>query len=284
MAPLFMDDTTLVAQSRQDLELMTGAYVRYCFKFHMRLNASKSKLMRFTRADDADEFSFTVGAMQFSTPEKAPGQSRCRIKYLGVTLDSALTTDAHVAAKLGSAQARCSALDIIRQAMGPSFALWYLRVHLAPSVLFGLEVCPLSQGKRARLAQLHTQLIAEAVGLGALGGNPGRCSEGGCDIPCIRREFLVSETGELPWDLEVSRRAIRLLAGLNMAATGRSTTLTKVVYARGGGLRFRGPADATRRAWRVPALPSAHTSGVALQRWKAGLRLRGQRVASTPFV
>ena len=43
-ASLFMDDTTLVAQSRQDLELMAGAYVRYCFKFHMRLNASKSKL------------------------------------------------------------------------------------------------------------------------------------------------------------------------------------------------------------------------------------------------
>ena len=279
MAALFMDDTTLLAQTRGDLQAMSEVYVGYCFKFHMNLNPTKSKLMHFTPHATRDQFTIVAGGRTFSTPVKKTGQERCRIKYLGLTVDSGLSATGHVEAKLRSAQARCAALDVIARAMGPSFALWYLRVHLAPSILYALEVVPLGRPHRERLAQLHTQLISEAVGLGALGGNPGRTNERAdpLPIPCIRRDCLVAETSDLPWDVEVSRRTLRLLAGLNMAASATSQTLAKTVVSNQGGSAFVDRARRIGQSWGITRLPVATSSKTSLQAWKVLVRAGADR-------
>ena len=55
-ASLFMDDTTLLAKSEAGLAAMATTYVAYCKKFRMRVNASKSVVMRFVNASISHEF------------------------------------------------------------------------------------------------------------------------------------------------------------------------------------------------------------------------------------
>ena len=74
MAPLFMDDTTLLTQTKGDLRLLIGAYHGFCGAFRMRLNPVKCKLMRFLPAGfqagrGHDEMTLCVGGVTFSTPD-----------------------------------------------------------------------------------------------------------------------------------------------------------------------------------------------------------------------
>ena len=162
MCALFMDDTTLLAQSKLDLERLIAAHQRFCSAFRMRLNPKKSKLMRFSRhAADEDEFSLCVGGVRFSTPEKKAGQERCVHKFLGFWLDSGLTGKVHARRQLGMAKAKCNSLDLISRYMGESMALWYLRTTVAPSALYAMELVP-TRVCAADLRMVHTMLSAIA--------------------------------------------------------------------------------------------------------------------------
>ena len=68
---LFMDDTALLAKTPDGLGLaaMIAAHMNFCRKFRMRLNVSKSKVMRFTRDGD-DTLRLDVSGCTFSTPKK----------------------------------------------------------------------------------------------------------------------------------------------------------------------------------------------------------------------
>lgn len=278
-AAIFMDDTTLVAQTRSDLAALISCYHSFCRRFRMRINAGKSKLMRFTRGDVSagqDRLAMEVEGVTYSTPDARPGAPVCH-KFLGYTLDSGLTGAHHARRQLGMAQARCRGLELIAKTMGEEFALWYLRTTVAPAALYAMEM--VQQASAASNAcRVHTLLIAEAVRLGRCGGNPGRLSETGLDIPSLRRDGLLSETDAPPWDVEVSRRAVRLMGSVRMAAQSRSHSLAACVWRTGGGMRVRGPAEATVRAWGVPTHP-AGCSKRAKERWGAAVRQAAGRVA-----
>ena len=46
-AMLYMDDTTLVAKTKGGLKSLTEKCMRFCWKFRMRLNHKKSKVMHY---------------------------------------------------------------------------------------------------------------------------------------------------------------------------------------------------------------------------------------------
>ena len=256
------------AKSPAALGAMIVAHQNFCRKFRMRTNPDKSKLMRFTRCATGDEFSLTVGGLRFSTPEKKAGQDRCVQKFLGFALDSGLTGRAHVKRQLGAAKARCRSLDVISRYMGERMALWYLRTTVAPSVLFAMELVP-ARLCGADLRAVHTLLIAEAVRLGDKGGNPVRSTPvDGAPVANLRRDGLVSETSELPWDIEVSKRALRLLGGLNRARG--SGSLAAAVLEGGAGRQFVQRAEHVAATWGVSTWPDPDEWG--MRRWKATLK------------
>ena len=58
---LFMDDTTLLAKTPNELQELTKHYLHFCRMFRIRVNTTKSKVMRFTRdKGDAGEMSMLV--------------------------------------------------------------------------------------------------------------------------------------------------------------------------------------------------------------------------------
>ena len=80
-ASLFMDDTTLLAKSEAGLAAMATTYVAYCKKFRMRVNSSKSVIMRFVNATISHEFEIeTEGGVSFKSPKAKDGKIRRPLK------------------------------------------------------------------------------------------------------------------------------------------------------------------------------------------------------------
>ena len=94
-----MDDTTLIAKAPAELEELISHYLIFCRKFRIKLNVTKSKLMRFTRdKSDAGELAMEVQGHKFTTPkaveagkEKTETIRACGQTYLGFVCDTHMT-------------------------------------------------------------------------------------------------------------------------------------------------------------------------------------------------
>ena len=92
-AILYMDDTTLVAKTKGGLKSLTEKYMRFCWKFRMRLNHKKSKVMHsrtvFGAVGEPEDAGYEAGGVRFEQPEAPttdPGIGR-RQPYLGFLTD-----------------------------------------------------------------------------------------------------------------------------------------------------------------------------------------------------
>ena len=203
MAPLFMDDTTLLTQTKGDLRLPIEAYQRFCGAFRMRLNPAKYKLTRFLPAGfqagrGHDEMTLCVGGVTFNTPDRKVGQDWCQHRYLSYLTDSCLIGKGQVARACAIALGRTGAVEVVANRMGEAYAMRYVEAVVAPSALYAAEMAPVFRTAASlaakKLGRVHTTLLAEAAGLGRLGGNRGRLGITGVPLPALRREGLISET------------------------------------------------------------------------------------------
>ena len=62
MTTLFMDDTTLMSQTKEGLKAELAGYLDFCRKMRMRPNMDKSKIMSFTRKGTARNQAMTLTA------------------------------------------------------------------------------------------------------------------------------------------------------------------------------------------------------------------------------
>ena len=70
MAMLYMDDTTLVAQSNVGLQSLTEKYMHFCKMFWMRLKHKKSKVMHCRRLlKDGEDAVYEEGGVRAEQPD-----------------------------------------------------------------------------------------------------------------------------------------------------------------------------------------------------------------------
>ena len=198
---LFMDDTTLLAKTPNGLSEMIAAHMNFCQKFRMRLNVKKSKLMRFTRNGD-DTLQLNVNGCTFSTPKKGKPTDRCVHSHLGFLCESDLSGDAHLDRALNRAQAKRHTVNTVAKSLGEPLALHYLRTVVSPQVLYATEMLHKDR-VGGKLDKAWTALVAECVGVG-------RLSRRRSMQPHVRRDALMMETRELPWEIEHEKRVLGL--------------------------------------------------------------------------
>ena len=167
------------------------------------------------------------------------GRDWCHHRYMGYLMDSCLTGKGQVARACAIALGRTGAVEVVANRMGEAYAMRYVEAVVAPSALYATKMAPVfrtaASSAATELGRVHTILLAEAAGLGRLGGNRGHLGITGVPLPALRREGLISETRELPWDLAVDRAILRTRAGMQRAhmRPGRPS-LTGVVFEGGG--------------------------------------------------
>ena len=139
MAFLFMDDTTLIAKTESGLKTLIEAYCNFCHKFRSKLNAKKSKLMRFSKDNQNEELSIHAGGHVFTTP-KPNKNGQIRHKYLGFTCDTALSGKAHLEIAMGKANSMNQNLNTLAKAVTEEMTLSYLETNITPMVMYGMEM------------------------------------------------------------------------------------------------------------------------------------------------
>ena len=154
---LFMDDTTLVAKTEHGLQQLIKAHMNFCSKFRMRLNTTKSKMMRFTKDKGANtSFSLTVNGREFSTPAPCEGTGVVSHKLLGFHMDTNLSGDTHTKRAIGKGNGMAKGLRKISKVMGERMGHHRLETVVTPATLFATELVPDRADKRRSITtKLH---------------------------------------------------------------------------------------------------------------------------------
>ena len=201
---LYMDDTTLLAKTKEELMSLTALYVKFCHKFRLRLNASKSATMSFHKSR-RETVTVIVGERTFKSPESGVH------KHLGFRLDAGLSGKAQLEHAMQVAKAKLHTLNVIAKRMGEPMALWYLRTVVGPAALYGLELAACVTPTVAKqLRGVFTRAVGEAVLCGAV-------NQWWTSQVWVRREAMLWESTVLPWDLGVKKQVIGLLRSLATA-------------------------------------------------------------------
>jgi hypothetical protein len=76
---LYADDTALVADKESTLQRLVTEFGKVCEKINLSVNVTKSKVMRLTRSENANNLNMTVNGVRIEEVE-------C-FMYLGVNID-----------------------------------------------------------------------------------------------------------------------------------------------------------------------------------------------------
>ena len=208
---LFMDDTTLLAKSERGLQHLTARYLNFCSKFRMRVNPTKTTLMKFTATGEWEPVEITARGKTFSTPKRVRPDGTWEQKILGYHCDPSLSGRSHFDAAVKKSKRQLYKIDPIAHRLGEEHALQYIQTHIAPSVLYASEMMDMSMARQ--LDKQWENLLAEAT-------LTGKANKWWSDEPYIRRASLRWHTTELPWSVQVQKKKAMLNAKLNTATTG----------------------------------------------------------------
>ena len=208
---LFMDDTTLLAKSKRGLQHLTARYLNFCSKFRMRVNPTKTTLMKFTATGEWEPVEITARGKTFSTPKRVRPDGTWEQKILGYHCDPSLSGRSHFEAAVKKSKRQLYKIDPIAHRLGEEHALQYIQTHIAPSVLYASEMMDMSMARQ--LDKQWENLLAEAT-------LTGKANKWWSDEPYIRRAGLRWHTAELPWSVQVQKKKAMLNAKLNTATTG----------------------------------------------------------------
>ena len=235
---LYMDDTTLLGTSIKGLSTATGRYLNFCSKFRVRVNHTKSKLMKFQASGVEEPVSMTVGPTTFTSrdPKTQPPQ-----KLLGFTMDPALTGVNHLASSTAKAKQHMRHLAPMAERLGEAHTLHHLQHTVAPSALYATELIS-APGAPAALDALWERSIELAT--------LSRPSDHAW-LPrsFIRTRSLRWHSTELPWSFKQSMQGIRLDAKLK----GQGSSLAQIIR-----------SAQCSRSYVDPLLQSASTEAAAL--------------------
>ena len=258
---LYMDDTTLVAKTKGGLKSLTEKYMRFCRKFRMRLNHKKSKVMHyrtvFGAVGEPEDAGYEAGGVRFEQPKAPttdPGIGR-RQPYLGFLTDEALSGKAHYNKALAMGHAQAGKVGDISAKMGEDMGLMYLKGVVGPKVLYDMELTGM-QYKPNRLRGLWEKLLSKAT---LVADDDERGSFLSRRDSFTRKTGLMSETNEVPWDIQVQGRAAGLwrrirtqgntLAGKSFAKPVLAGTAREALGRHMAGLGVRQQGGATKWAW-----------------------------------
>jgi len=263
-ALLYMDDTTIIAKSEEDLGQMTLVYLEFCRKMRMRVNIKKTQVMRFGK-DEEEPWALKAGDVSFASPKNG----MCR--FLGLHMDHRLK--GHELVRDREARLMRWKVRLVTRKLGEVRALDYLATTLAPQVLYASE---LADGSiRGKLRKRWGNLIQEVV----LGGGLDDHNTYWSKQPRLNKGCLLAETRELPWDRQVEMRQMRLYCTL-LKAGPESLAGSMMRGLKGNPRALKknkciARAVKTAKAWGVRPRPLASKNEV--QVWKKGLRLRARR-------
>ena len=209
MAMLYMDDTTLVERSKVGLQSLTEKYMHFCKMFRMRLNHKKSKVMHYRRVfKDGEDAGYEAGGVRFEqpkAPEKTPANARMgrTQPYLGFLTDECLSGKAHHSRALAIGHAQARKVGEVSAKMGEDMGLMYLKGVVGPKVLYDMELTGVEYTP-TRIRQLWEKLLSKAT---LVADDDERGAYMTRRDAFTRKSGLMSETAEVPWDIQVQGRA-----------------------------------------------------------------------------
>ena len=277
---LFMDDTTLVAKTEHGLRHLIKAHMNFCSKFRMRLNPTKSKMLRFTKDKGANtSFSLVVDGKEFSTPAPCKGTGVVTHKLLGFHMDTNLSGDTHTKRAIGKGNGMAKGLRKISKVMGERMGHHRLETAVTPATLFGTELVPDRADKRRSVsAKLHSS-YRKAVSRASLLSTDDEWAEG---LRNVHLGGLEWDSAQLPWEYERGRRAINLAGKLRRSAQAGAGPRQNLSAGLAGALckgkkeqhlpdRFLSATAAQATGWAVTTSAVRPPRGGALARWKTRL-------------
>jgi hypothetical protein len=66
---LYADDTILLAESREDLQLLLNTFSEYCLEWKLKINVNKTKALIFSKERIANTLKFYINMRSFTLME-----------------------------------------------------------------------------------------------------------------------------------------------------------------------------------------------------------------------
>ena len=245
---LYMDDTTLIAKTKAGLERLTGAYLRFCRNFRMKVNARKSMVMHFSKTPPTEaEWEIRVGDATF----KSPRGGVC--KFLGGYMDHTIY-GVQGDKRSGEARGMRHRVRNVARKFGEQHAVEFIATTLAPELLYAAEQEPTKMEGQMRKA--WEDLLAEAARGGGMEDAKTYWKER--NEVWLRKRGLMLETSETPWDLQIQQRQLRLHCTL--LGAGKDSIAGAIMRGKAGNERdkknknrFLEKARVTAKGWNVKA-------------------------------
>jgi hypothetical protein len=153
---LFVDDTALTAKDVEEMEMLLERYYNFTRAWRIRVNASKCAVMQRNPKEPDVPHSWKLGEER--VPEKTD------VKYLGIKLSQGKNKwkaqRAYTTALAVQARKR---VRTVRETLGESWALHYVRAVETPKILFGAELTNISP---TALDEYQAWVTSEALGIG----------------------------------------------------------------------------------------------------------------------
>ena len=203
---MYADDTIILADSKENLQLALNALKIYCEKWKLEINCSKTKITIFSRSKTIHtNFNFKYGNQKIETVDW--------YKYLGVILNyngsfklalDSLRSQASRAMYFLISKARRLGLSINTQ-------IHLFDTMVKPIMLYGCEIWGYSDV--SPLEKLHLMFLKMILGV-----HTRTCSN-----------MVYGELGKFPIVIDIKKRAIGFWARI---LTGKESKLIKIVYSR----------------------------------------------------
>jgi len=216
LCTLYMDDTSLLASSVRGLKRAMVAYLNFCNKFRMMVNAGKSKLLCMG-GEENEGFSITIGSQTF--------QSTKAQKLLGYWCESDIRGEKQVQGAVGKGLGKAQGVGIVSARLGEAQGLRYLESTVAPGALYGLELSEV-EGAGRRLDGVWQHCLGEATLIGK--ANSWKSTE-----PIVSKKSLLWHSTELPWSAQVEANRARLAGKLGSLQSGLAAEIFAAQKARG---------------------------------------------------
>ena len=212
---------------------------------------------------------------EISTLKAQVAELGCSKKFLGFRCDSKLG-DAHLNAQVGRAKGELWKAKYISRRVGEAMAVEYIRGHVAPKILFGMELVR-RKNAGTKMLQRWNALVSEAVLSGGLVDGK-EFWEG---QPNLRKQGLAAETKEAPWDIQLEKRKIEFLRKLvGLKPDSLAGAMVAARAAQGVYTRFIRLAVGLAASWGVVVGPCGGSKATQ-KRWKKALQQKAQRLAET---